>query len=79
MTPKWQKVASLAQEYAHSGFSSLVQSLLPKDTLLRTYSSLLRSSSKVILSDVLFIVLYSTQSSANRRIFDVMLLAISFM
>ena len=24
-------------QYAHSGFSSLVQSLLPKDTLLRTY------------------------------------------
>ena len=24
-------------KYAHSGFSSLVQSLLPKDTLLRTY------------------------------------------
>ena len=37
MTPKWQKLASLAQENAHSSFSSLVQSLLPKDTLLRTY------------------------------------------
>ena len=37
MKPKWQKLASLAQEYAHSSFSSLVQSLLPKDTLLRTY------------------------------------------
>ena len=34
MKPKWQKLASLA--YAHSSFSSLVQSLLPKDTLLRT-------------------------------------------
>ena len=32
MTPKWQKLASLAQEIAHSGFSSLVQSLLPNDT-----------------------------------------------
>ena len=42
-------------------------------------TSLLRSSCRVILSDVLFIVLYSTQSSANRRIFDVMLSAISFM
>ena len=37
MKPKWQKLASLAQEYAHSSFSSFVQSLLPKDTLLRTY------------------------------------------
>ena len=36
MKPKWQKQASLAQEIAHSSFSSLVQSLLPKDTLLRT-------------------------------------------
>ena len=25
--------------YAHSSFSSLVQSLLPKDTILRTYSA----------------------------------------
>ena len=25
------------RKYAHSSFSSLVQSLLPKDTLLRTY------------------------------------------
>ena len=24
MTPKWQKLVSLAQEYAHSSFSSLV-------------------------------------------------------
>ena len=37
MKPKWQKLASLAQKYAHSSFSSLVQPLLPKDTLLRTY------------------------------------------
>ena len=38
MEPEWQKLASLAQKkYAHSSFSSLVQSLLPKDTLLRTY------------------------------------------
>ena len=42
-------------------------------------TSLLRSSCRVILSDVLFMVLYSTQSSANRQIFDVMLSAISFM
>ena len=27
------RLASLAQEYAHSSFSSLVQSLLPRDTL----------------------------------------------
>ena len=39
MKPQWQKLASLAQENAHSGFNSLVQSLLPKDTLLRTYLS----------------------------------------
>ena len=37
MKPKWQKLASLARENAHPGFSSLVQSLLLKDTLLRTY------------------------------------------
>ena len=37
MKPKWQKLASLAQKFAHSSFISLVQSLLPKDTLLRTY------------------------------------------
>ena len=37
MTPKWQKLVSLAQEYAHSSFSSLVLSSLPKDILLRTY------------------------------------------
>ena len=32
MKPKRQKLASLAQKYVHSSFSSLVQSLLPKDT-----------------------------------------------
>ena len=37
MKPKWQKLASLAQESAHSSISFLVQSLLSKDTLLRTY------------------------------------------
>ena len=38
MKPNLQKLASLAQEiYAHSSFSSLVQSLLPRDTFLRTY------------------------------------------
>ena len=37
MKPKWQILASLAQKYAHSSFSSLVQSLLPRDTLLRTF------------------------------------------
>ena len=37
MKPKWQKLASLARKYVHSSFSSLVQSLLPKDTGLRTY------------------------------------------
>ena len=36
MTPKWQKLASLALEIC-TLFSSLMQSLLPKDTLLRTY------------------------------------------
>ena len=35
MTPKWRKLASLAQEIWTSSFSSLVQSLLPKDTLLK--------------------------------------------
>ena len=29
-------------KYAHSSFSSLVQSLLPKDTLLRTYLTALQ-------------------------------------
>ena len=37
MKPKWQKLASLARIYANSSFNSLLQSLLPKDTLLRTY------------------------------------------
>ena len=41
MRPKWPKLASLAQKVAHSSFSSLVQSLLPKDTFLRTYIRLL--------------------------------------
>ena len=27
----------MPRKYAHSGFSSLMHSLLPKDTLLRTY------------------------------------------
>ena len=36
MKPKWQKLASLVQvKYAHSSFSSLAQSLLPRDTLLK--------------------------------------------
>ena len=48
MTPKGQKLASLARKYVHSSFSSLVQSLLPKDTLLRTY--LLGSTVKPVLS-----------------------------
>ena len=33
----FDKKRSRARKHAHSGFSSLVQSLLPKDTLLRTY------------------------------------------
>ena len=37
MKPIWHKLASLA----HSSFSSLMQSLLPKDTLLRTYCTAL--------------------------------------
>ena len=37
MTPKWQKLASLAQEICTLWFHTLVQSLLLKDTLLRTY------------------------------------------
>ena len=37
MPPKWQKLASLAQNICRLWFQSLVQSLLPKDTLLRTY------------------------------------------
>ena len=43
MKPKWQKLASRPRKYAHSSFSSLVQSLLPKDTLLRTnYTTMVR-------------------------------------
>ena len=45
MKPNWQKLASLAQKYAHFSLSSLVQSLLPRDTLLRTYFSSLYSYS----------------------------------
>ena len=37
MTPKWQKLASLAQEICTLCFHTLVQSLLVKDNLLRTY------------------------------------------
>ena len=38
MTPKWQKLASLAQETcSFYSFSSLVQSLLPMDTLFKTH------------------------------------------
>ena len=42
MTPKLQKLASRnwlvwPRKYAHSGFSSLVQSLISRDSLLRTY------------------------------------------
>ena len=37
MRPKWPKLASLSQEICTLSFSYLVQSLLPKDTLLRTY------------------------------------------
>ena len=40
MTPKGKNLLVRPKNYAHSGFSSLVQSLLPKDTLLRTYFSL---------------------------------------
>ena len=36
MKPKWQKLANLAQEICTS-FSPLMQSLLPRDILLRTY------------------------------------------
>ena len=35
MRPKWPKLANLAQKVAHSSFSSLVHSLLPKDTLFK--------------------------------------------
>ena len=37
MKPKWQKLASPSQEIITLYFSSFVKSLLPKDTLLRTY------------------------------------------
>ena len=38
MKPHWRGLASLAQEMCtRSSFGSLVQSLLPKDTILRTY------------------------------------------
>ena len=54
MKPKWQKLASLPQKYADSSFSSLVQSLLPKDTLLRTYSNkFLNSWGKMISAETL--------------------------
>ena len=33
MRPKWPKLISLAQNLLHSSFSSLVQSLLPRDNL----------------------------------------------
>ena len=48
MKPKWQKLASLAQKYAHSSFSYLMQSLLPNDTLLRTHCTLYWIPGKVI-------------------------------
>ena len=35
MKPKWQKLASLAQEISTLKFSSLVPSLLPDDTLFK--------------------------------------------
>ena len=35
MMPKWPKLACLAQKFAHSSFSLLMQSLLPKDTLFK--------------------------------------------
>ena len=52
MKPNWQKLASLVwpTKYAHSGFSSLVQSLLPKDTLLRTYLMLITINKEPKLS-----------------------------
>ena len=39
MKPKWQKLASLDRKYAHSSFSSLMQSLLPRDTLLIDFTT----------------------------------------
>ena len=51
MKPKWQKLAGLAQKkYARSSFSSLVQSLLSKDTHLRT-------SLRAMLSKVCFLTI----------------------
>ena len=35
MWPNWPKLASLAQKIAHSSFSSLVHSLLPKDNIFK--------------------------------------------
>ena len=40
MRPNWPKLASLAQKFAHSSFSSLVHSLLPKDNLFKTIFNL---------------------------------------
>ena len=48
MRPNLPKLASLAQEYAHCSFSSLVHSMLPKDTLLRTYLTLLQLVSGIV-------------------------------
>ena len=54
MKPKSQKLASLARKYAHSSFSSLVQSLLPKDTLLRTYLTQIRLFHMELSGSILF-------------------------
>ena len=35
MGPRWPKLASLAEKLAHSSFSALVHSLLPKDNLFK--------------------------------------------
>ena len=66
MKPKWQKLASLAQKYAHSVFSSLVQFLLPKNALLRTYLTFLQlvtgtvsRRSNVSLSFTIVLILFS--------------------
>ena len=40
------------RNYAHSSFSSLVQSLLPKDTLLRTYSASISHPKSSIEGDI---------------------------
>ena len=37
MTPKWQRLAGLAQEICTLWFQCFGESLLPKDNLLRTY------------------------------------------